>query len=151
MKDHRWYLPSLPLTVVNVTKTVSFILMIAALANILIIKVAFEVEFIQIALSVTSVFVAVGMGVFIYRNHGHKVTIFNIYVSLISAGLWFTQVAEILTVTAVGGYSKIRQTGFYLAFALLSAFLYYIQRIVRESRLVSFIDDTGEVPIIDGP
>jgi hypothetical protein len=144
VKEHRWYLPSLPLTVVNVTKTVSFILMVAAIANIAIVKVAFEVHFIQIALSITSAIVALGMASYVYR--AHKITIFEIYVSLVSAGLWFTQVAEVLTATGIRSYSRFRQTGFYLAFALLSAFLYYVQRIVRESHLEKFTNDTG-VPI----
>lgn len=144
MKEHRWYVPSLPLTVVNVTKTISFVLGLAALANILIIKVAFEVHFLQVMLTVTSVVVAIGMFVFVYRSH--KVTIPNIYISLVSVGLWSTQTAEII-MASVRGYSKIRQIGFYVAFALLSAFLYSIQRIVRESRLENFIDEGGEVHI----
>lgn len=143
MKQHGWWLPlpKLRLTLRNVEKVMCAVLSVAAFGNIFIVKSSFEVKHLQWILAVISTFVCI----FLVRRVFDKtsVSVFEIYVSLFSAGLWVAQIVEVSTNPALSNWAKTRGGFIALSLALLSAFLYYMQRIVRETRLEAFIPDVS--------
>ncbi len=143
MKAHRWWipLPALRLTIRNVEKTLCGILAVAALGNVFVIKSSFEVTYLQWAMfGMSSVTFVVLTHRFFDKT---KVSIPEIYASLLSAGIWVAQIVEITTSPFGSNWGKTRGGLITLSLFLLSAFLYFMQRIVRDTRL--------EVWVVDDP
>lgn len=141
MKQYKWWLPlpKLRLTVRNVEKVICAVLAIAAFANIFLVKIVHEVNDIQIGLSTSSAILCVLLAYRIFDKT--KISVWQIYVSLMSASVWYIQIAEITLAEGLSGWTKTRQGFMYLSFAILSTFLYYMQRIVRDTRMEAFIQN----------
>ena len=143
MKQHGWWLPlpKLRLTLRNVEKVMCAVLAVAAFGNIFIVKSTFDVNYLQWALGLLSLFVCYNLVRRVFDKTA--VSVFEIYVSLFSTGLWVAQIVEVTTRPDVSNWVKTRGGFIALSLALLSAFLYYMQRIVRETRLEAFIPDVS--------
>ncbi len=143
MREHRWYLPlpKLRLTIRNAEKVLCVVLGLAAFGNIFLAMITFDVRPLQWIISVAS---AIACGFLLLRAFDKtSVSVFQIYVSLLSTFVWVTQIVEVTTRPEISNWARTRGGFIALSLAMLSAFLYFMQRIVRETRLEAWIPDVS--------
>lgn len=132
--EHRWRWVDPPLTVESILRASALVLAIAALANTLLVAVSSKDGVYQWTISIMAGFVAGG---FIDRLMSSKLEPRHMWAALLSCVLWISNFIVVATAWHLDGWYRMRNGGFYLAFAAGSIFLYLFQRIVVDTVLTN--------------
>jgi hypothetical protein len=109
-------------------RAASVVLAFACLANVLLYAVAVPHGWFQLTISIASGLAYLGMMTRIIW----PISRVSEEATWLCAGVWIANLCEI-SAADIRIESKLRQAGFYLAFALGSIFLYLVERIARQT------------------
>ena len=127
---NRWVWDSPAKSRQSLSMSASWILLIACASNALLAWVSLDNDTYEVVVSVISALCVIGTATKLFTG---RPTSFSEVAALVACGMWVAQIGEIWTSDFVSTAGKIRNGGFYVAFAMLSGLIYLTERVGRRT------------------